>query len=319
MRCLACGSETAPGAKFCAACGKPVAPEPQHPPVHVHVNVNMGHPGAPQAGSQQMMQQALQHMPSAAMQPFAQGWGGAVAVRGRFCPHCEQRTVPVPYFSRGTNIAKMVVLFPFTSFVGPLILFLVRKNRVICSYCQKKLPGHAPVPLLDTFSTDGAQALMPLMGSEEERQLVGQGAGQEIALLERRSRKQRRRTWTLGLVTAAMASFGAADLVEGGGDGSVFLFGISALTGAGAFVNRQRGEKNSIQAEALRQRQRVQEILGIARAHGGKLNVTLVASQMHLDFREAEALLDSMVDGRRVDIQVDDQGRMNYVFPELTP
>jgi hypothetical protein len=84
-------------------------------------------------------------------------------------------------------------------------------------------------------------------------------------------------------------------------------------------VNRQRGQQNNVLAAAARQRQRVQEILTMARANAGKLNVTMVASQLHLDFPEAEALLDRMVDGRRVDVEVDDQGRMNYVFPELKP
>ena len=45
--------------------------------------------------------------------------------------------------------------------------------------------------------------------------------------------------------------------------------------------------------------------------------MTTVAAHMRLDLQEAEALLDSMVDGRRVDVHVDDAGRLTYVFPEL--
>jgi hypothetical protein len=254
------------------------------------------------------------------MMPFGQqqhGWQG-LRGRGRYCEACQQRTVPVPYFSRGVNVAKAVVLFPFTSFVGPLIFFLIRRNKVICSHCQNKLPGEASVPLLDSFSPDAMGALGP-MEPGEDLVPINRAVGQEIAVLERSSRKQRRRSWTLGILTAGMAAIGGSNALDGDGEAALVLFGISGVAGAGALVSRQRGQQNGLLAAAARQRQRVLEVLGLARAHAGKLNVTMVASQLHLDFKEAEALMDGMVDGRRVDVEVDEQGRMNYVFPELKP
>jgi hypothetical protein len=58
-------------------------------------------------------------------------------------------------------------------------------------------------------------------------------------------------------------------------------------------------------------------VIHLARQHQGRINVTLVSAALGLDFKEAEALLDSMVDGQRVDMDVDGEGRVTYVFPEL--
>ena len=234
----------------------------------------------------------------------------------------------MPYFSRGINIAKLAVLLPFT-FVGPLLFFLIRKDRLVCSWCRALLPGELPLPLLDAFESSppaiADRRLAPL-GNEGTRAQAGLTdwpgndiASHEIAHLERRSQRNRRRSFSLGVATAMMTAFGGMAASSGGAEPSVFFFAMGGLTGAGALVSSSRGKKLSVEASAKRQRQRVLEVLGLARANSGRLNVTLVASHMSLDLREAESLLDSMVDGRRVDVHVDDQGRMTYVFPELTP
>jgi hypothetical protein len=250
--------------------------------------------------------------------------------RGVYCASCQQRTVPVPYFSRGINIAKLAVLLPFT-FVGPLLFFLIRKDRLVCSWCRSLLPGDVPLPLLDAFeSAPSALNERGLVPYGEPGALAHRGpggaldwsqtdVGHEIAHLERRSRRNKRRSWSLGIMTAVMAGLGGMAAGGAGTEPTTFFFVMSGLSGAGALVSAGRGKRFGAEAASKRQRQRVLEVLALARAHGGRLSVTLVASHMSLDLREAEALLDSMVDGRRVDVHVDDQGRMTYVFPELTP
>jgi hypothetical protein len=251
--------------------------------------------------------------------------------RGVYCTSCQQRTVPVPYFSRGINIAKLAVLLPFT-FVGPLLFFLIRKDRLVCSWCRSLLPGELPLPLLDAFESSPPAIADRRLGPMGHESLVGnraqaglsdwsgnEVASHEIAHLERRSRRNRRRSWSLGAATAMMTALGGMAASSGGAEPATFFFAMGGLTGAGALVSSQRGRKASADAATKRHRQRVLEVLGLARTHHGRLNVTMVASQMSLDLKEAESLLDSMVDGRRVDVHVDDQGRMTYVFPELSP
>jgi hypothetical protein len=314
MRCSVCGSESAFTARFCATCGKPLAAaEPAPPPA----------PASPPAGgpphSPPTALQVNVHLPSGLPAPIQ---------RGVYCASCQQRTVPVPYFSRGINIAKLAVLLPFT-FVGPLLFFLIRKDRLVCSWCRSLLPGELPLPLLDAFESSPPaitdRRLAPL-GNEATRAQAGLTdwpgndlASHEIAHLERRSRRNRRRSWSLGVATAMMTALGGMAASSGGAEPATFFFAMGGLTGAGALVSSSRGKKLGDEASTKRNRQRVLEVLGLARAHQGRLNVTLVASHMSLDLREAESLLDGMVDGRRVDVHVDEQGRMTYVFPELTP
>jgi hypothetical protein len=243
---------------------------------------------------------------------------GAVALRrGTYCPRCEQRTNPQPYFSRGINVAKLAILLPFT-FVGPILFFLIRKDRLVCSWCRALLPGELQRGMFDAFSPlplaampEGA--LVP--AATAEALMAAEEASHEIARLERRSRRNRARSWLFAIFTGLFGTLGGA--VAAGPGNPEALFVMSGLSAAGGLATRRRGRRQKMEAEAKRQRQRVLQVLALARAEGGRLTVTTVSSHLALDFREAEALLDSMLDGRRVDVQADDQGRVIYVFPEL--
>jgi hypothetical protein len=305
MRCSACGSEAAMGARFCAACGAAL-PQVQAQaqaggggPVQVQVHVNLPHAPPPRA-----------------LVPRAHAHGGALAVTSPyFCHSCGQRTNPLPYFARGMNIAKLALLFPFTSFIGPLVLFLIRKDRLVCGVCKSLLPGEVAMPMLSAFSSTAVDDHSLVPPVQDQALMEKHLDNQEIAHLERSTRRRRGKAWSYGVAAAGLAGLGAVAL-ETAGPFPVF-FAMSGLAGVGAVVNGTRSKRDGVMAAARRQRQRVMEILSLARQHGGKLTVTLVATHMQLDFREAEALLDGMVDGRRVDVHVDDQGRMTYVFPEL--
>jgi hypothetical protein len=230
--------------------------------------------------------------------------------------------VPVPYFSRGFNLAKATGLLMFSP-IAPLLFFLIRRDRALCSWCKSMLPGEIDIPLLDTFSPTplgmgGGPDLLLGEGPHGEALIrAGETAQHEIAVHEHKSRRSRRRATTMGAAALLFSGVGGFVATTDGLAAATYLFSLGGITGVGAFASSRRGSRHSLAAQAKRQRQRVLEILNLARSHAGKLTVTTVAAHMRLDLQEAEALLDSMVDGRRVDVHVDDAGRLTYVFPEL--
>lgn len=60
------------------------------------------------------------------------------------------------------------------------------------------------------------------------------------------------------------------------------------------------------------------EIYRLAKRNGGVLTVSDVVSELNFDPKEAEAHLDDLTDGHRVDMHVDDDGVVRYVFREFT-
>jgi hypothetical protein len=121
----------------------------------------------------------------------------------------------------------------------------------------------------------------------------------------------------LGVLSAGFGGIAAVASTDHEGVVAAMFLTLSALSGAGTLLAAVRGSSAARLAESMRRREKMLQILDLARTHQGRLNVTLVASHLHLDFRESEAALDAMVDGRRVDLEVDDEGRVTYVFSEL--
>jgi hypothetical protein len=335
MRCTACGLEAAPGARFCAACG---ARLPHESPAQAAIPaLPAPPPGGPLTPSanltapyashqmQAMPGQGVQlnvnvNVPSHHRHDYDHEPERALARRpGVFCQSCGQRTLPMPYFARGLNVAKAAVLFPFSVF-GPLLLFLIRKDRVVCGNCKALLPGEVHIPLGDTFNPAprSLDAHQQALARRQDPALVEKDlVSQEIDHLERRSRRRQGKAVTYGVAAGLLVGAGGLAAVNGGPE--QLFFALGGLSGVGAVTNGRRSRQDNLEAQAKKQRQRVLEILALARQHAGRLTVTLVASHMQIDFREAETVLDSMVDGRRVDVHVDDQGRLAYVFPELNP
>jgi hypothetical protein len=147
--------------------------------------------------------------------------------------------------------------------------------------------------------------------------LAMETARHEILDLERRSRRNRVRAWAFGITTGFLGGIGGWAAADSAHEPAAFFLTVGGLTGVGAVATARRSRSQGQLAATKRHRQRVQQVLALARAHQARLSVTLVASHLGLELREAEELLDSMVDGRRVDLQIDDQGRVSYVFPEL--
>ena len=236
---------------------------------------------------------------------------------GLYCPYCRQRSVPLPYFSRGLNLAKSAGLL-LLSPLGPLVFFLLRRDRVLCSWCKHLLPDEVDVPLLDSFSsTPVGLAEAGLRSQDQAGALLhsGEGVQHEVALHERKNRRSRGNAITFGVVTTVLGAAGGTVAANAGPAKAIFLFSMSGLCGISALASTRRAKHHRLAAEI--KRQRVLDVLNLAKSHAGKLTVTTVAAHLRLDLREAEGLLDGMVDGRRVDVEVEESGRMTYVFPEV--
>lgn len=216
------------------------------------------------------------------------------------CPHCGAPSQPESYFARGVNIAKLVALLPFSIF-PPLVFFLLRRERLICSTCHGLLP-------------EGTKALAAAGALTEphaiERALAQAATDRDLRRLRRKARRRRRWGWTLGL-----ASLGTAGMALG--DAPAVLFGFSGLLAFGSVLSLVQGQALDDRVREAERRHRSLQILDLAMRHGGRLNVSLVANRLTLELKEAEAALDGMVDGRRVDVQADEEGRIWYLFPEL--
>lgn len=298
MYCSACGSPNAAEARFCSACGAVLAATVTPATV------------------------SLQPSPVAVFNVAPIPYG----LRATFlCPHCRQATAPIPFFSRGFNLVKMLILgaavFPLSA-----LYFFWRKDRFLCTWCRRVLPNGAPVGLLGAFSRDtpyqpapgtpGVLAPASGPGSHEHALLAAQES-HDIVRLDKASRRNRARTFTFGVVTVGMLGSGVAALVGSSTEAAAFFLGMGGLGSVVTVFAETRSRRLRDEANEKRQRQRGFEIVALARQHGGRLSVTQVAGQLRIDFKEAEAALDALADGHRVDIESDDEGRVSYVFREL--
>jgi len=281
MTCAGCGSENQASASFCASCGRKLDP-------------------------------AAPDTPGPAVQREFTPQPRPVLV---LCSHCGQPMRPVPYFSSGFNIAKaMLLAIPF-SFPGPLLFFLLRRDRLICCHCKTLITRNEAMPLLPGISPGGP--LVPSISADGRMTMFDPEDDQ--ATLQWQSRRQRRRAWTWGVTSAGLTAFGL--FVTGTADlqaGMVFLVSAAPL-GIGAMFAAMRSRSLARRAQQKRIHEQRMRVLELARIQAGKLNVSLVAADLRIDLAEAEALLMAMVDGQRVDMDVDDNGHITYVFPELRP
>jgi hypothetical protein len=221
------------------------------------------------------------------------------------CPHCGRPTTPVAYFARGTNVAKMVVLFPFTHVVGPLLFFLVRKDRFICTQCLGLLPPQEPAARLDPWTND--VTLLP-----PGAPYVPPGLDGVAPAVEGQSRFQLVWAWIFGSGALACVGTALANPFDAGG-----WMILSSLAGGLGLSAAFRAQRLARRAQQLRHDERTLRLLDLARETGGRLTVTSVAARFRVGFDTAERVLDSVVDGRRVDVEIDEEGNVTYVFREL--
>jgi hypothetical protein len=89
---------------------------------------------------------------------------------------------------------------------------------------------------------------------------------------------------------------------------------VAGALGLGAF-----GQASRLEARTKKQRtQRLkQRILELAKTRHGDLTVTVAAQALHIDIHEADVLLTAMADGTHVQVEVDPDGIVHYVFREF--
>src|SRR5262249_34527664 len=114
------------------------------------------------------------------------------------CPRCGQPARPLPYFSRGVNVAKaMALMIPF-NVIGRMLFFFVRKDRFICGACNGLRSGEAAIPLLQTFSAEGGAGYVAALPGGGSGALALYDPQDDLAVLQHQSRRQRARAWSLG-------------------------------------------------------------------------------------------------------------------------
>jgi hypothetical protein len=222
----------------------------------------------------------------------------------------------MPYFTRGFNVAKAVFFFIPFSIVGPLLFFLLRKDRLICSNCHALLKSDGAVPLAQAFSADG-RMLAGYAVTGGAGGLTVYDPDEDQSALERQSRQCRSRARSWGSMSAVMLGFGGTLAAMGNESAVVPLLLAGLPLGIGALLSHFRGRAFGRQAESKRGHEQRARVLELARASGGRLTVSLVATELRIELAEADRLLSAMVDGQRVEMDVDDNGRISYVFTEL--
>ncbi len=117
------------------------------------------------------------------------------------------------------------------------------------------------------------------------------------------------------LVLAFAVVMGAAGLW-----GSISLLtAIATAIASGAIGALAIGQAARLETKTREQRaQRLkQQILELARTRHGDLSATTTAQALRIEIHEADALLTSMADGLHVQVEVDSDGIVHYVFREF--
>ena len=227
------------------------------------------------------------------------------------CHRCGETLPPDAYFSRGLNIAKLVALFPIT-FVLSILFFFLRKDRLVCGNCRKLLPSSATSALLPALQRGEAS---PLMLADPSGGLMLMSP--EARQLAQASRRAKTRGVMLAMFAlpfslpafAFMGDLAWMELAAVGLPGGLLVVGaVNAFRRSGSLQTRAR-ESDS---KSVRR-----QILMLAQRHQGRLTVAQVAASLGWDFKEAEASLDAMVDGRHVEVELTNEGRLLYLFPDL--
>lgn len=120
--------------------------------------------------------------------------------------------------------------------------------------------------------------------------------------------------WGMGSFGMGFPLFGLLPLILLGG-GLYILFRNYRASDGSRRKNLSSRENHTISKE---QRVSASEVFRLAKRYDGVLTVSDVVYELGIDPKEAEALLEELTDGQRVDMQVDRDGIVRYVFREFT-
>jgi len=271
MYCSTCGALVPSGRTACATCGARVASAPQ-----------------PAAQPQPLTRATLgSPVDYSAPRPLAPA----------ICPRCGYRGEGISYFSRGRNLAALVLAAMFTSWAmgaGAVIFFVLRREHRVCPRCGEGWgvrgenalsAGTVALPV----STIAPPPLSPVFASESSRGV-----------------------WSIALFLLA-AIFAVGGIV-GGAPGPLLL---AALAAGGGLLLHHRAETEREKRRAALISSLQLPVLKLASERGGRLTVTEVATQLGWTLPRAEKVLESLEDGYRVSSDVTDDGVIVYDFLEL--
>ncbi len=120
--------------------------------------------------------------------------------------------------------------------------------------------------------------------------------------------------WGMGAFGMGFPMFGIVPLVFFGA-GIYFLFRHRGVFDR--ISGNRRGADDDTRLEGVEHPAPVTRVFRLARARGGVLTVSDVVSELDLALGDAESLLDELSDGLRVQMTVDDDGIVRYIFREF--
>lgn len=222
------------------------------------------------------------------------------------CPHCNNPSPAVPYFSRSGAGCMVTMLYGLGGFPG-VAYRKAHENELVCELCGGHR-GFAAGPLALAAAARRGASEKPDQAMQRAAQIEAQGAGRSFGLKGLAAMLGLVGLGTL-LLTLFFASglFTALGLLAAGG----FLLGALALFVAG------RGLKQRYQRDA--EVTRLRALADLARAHEGVLRLDEAARVLQLPPPQVEPLLSSLVDGDRVKLDVEDDGALVYRFRDWMP
>ena len=98
---------------------------------------------------------------------------------------------------------------------------------------------------------------------------------------------------------------------------ALFLISIGFV---GVFRRRVESKSSSLGGHTIAKRKRSNldgSIFRLAKRSGGHISLSEIVVETGLELEVVEKYMDSMIDNTHVSMEVDNEGRLNYVFPEL--
>ena len=108
------------------------------------------------------------------------------------------------------------------------------------------------------------------------------------------------------------------------GSGIFVFFGVivgvlPAIRGLSKLLQARGGSEERKELESVRSESRERVVLRLAKAESGRLTPAIVAVNSELTLDDAEAQLREFVDKGYTELNVTEEGRLEYVFPEFLP
>lgn len=222
------------------------------------------------------------------------------------CPHCNNPSPAVPYFSRSGPGCLVTMLYGLGGLPG-LAFRRAHENELVCELCGGHRGFTSGPPLL-TEDESSRGGMPPDQAVLRAAQIDAMGAG--------RSRALKIFAGAFGLL-AALCLAGAI-ATDSGWVTLLAVVGLlgSSLAAAGLFVaGRGLGERYRREAEATRMR----ALADLVREHAGVLSLDEAAAGLGLPPAQVEPLLSPLVDGTNVKLEVSDEGHLIYQFVRWVP